>query len=66
MLNSATVLLRMREAVARLMEKCEKITRKMEEMVEDLTNGDSTRMELTEQPKSLERSLKLTGYQMIG
>ena len=50
----------------RLMEKCEKITHKMETMVEDLTNGNKTRMELTEQPKSLNKDFKLTGYQMIG
>ena len=50
----------------RLMEKCEKITHKMETMVEDLTNGNKSRMELTEQPRSLNKDFKLTGYQMIG
>ena len=48
------------------MEKCEKITHKMETMVEDLTNGNKSRMELTEQPRSLNKDFKLTGYQMIG
>ena len=36
MLNSATMLLRMRDAVARLMEKCEKITKKMASLVQDV------------------------------
>ena len=48
------------------MEKCEKITRKMETIVEDLTRGDKTHLELTEQPKSLNAKMELTGYQMIG
>jgi hypothetical protein len=64
MLNSATLLLRMRDAIARLMEKCEKITKKMETCVEDLMNGKTN--ELTEQPKSIPSRLKMTGYQIIG
>ena len=55
----------MRDAVARLMEKCEKITDKMAKMVEGLTSGESGK-ELTEQPKSIPDGLKMTGYQMIG
>ncbi len=67
MLNHTTVLIKMRDAVARLMEKCEKITRKMEAMVEELTRGDRTQMELTEQPDIMSGGqYKLTGYQMIG
>jgi len=54
----------MRDAIARLMEKCEKITRKMETFVEDLVNGKTG--ELTEQPKNIPSHLKMTGYQMIG
>ena len=65
MLNSTTMLLRMRDAVARLMEKCEKITKKMADVVEDLTHGDSL-SELTEQPKIIPKQLKMTHYQMIG
>lgn len=56
----------MREAIAKLMEKCEKITDKMEMLVEELTNGDKSRMELTEQPKNIPSHLKLKSYQMIG
>lgn len=65
MLNSATMLLRMRDAVARLMEKCEKITKKMASLVEDLTeeHGGS---ELREQPSIIPPHLKMTKYQMIG
>jgi len=48
------------------MEKCEKITRKMESMVENLTTGKRTQMELTEQPDILNPAMKLTEYQMIG
>jgi len=67
MLNNATVLIKMRDAVARLMDKCEKITRRMEAMVEDLTTkGNSSQMELTEQPHILNADMKLTEYQMIG
>ena len=65
MLNSATMLLKMRDAVARLMEKCEKITKKMASLVEDLTEGDSV-SELTEQPTIIPHHLKITKYQMIG
>lgn len=69
MLNNTTVLLKMRDAVARLMDKCEKITEKMAKVVEDLTaNGEdpSANSELTEQPKTIPKGFTLTGYQMIG
>ena len=69
MLNNATLLIKMRDAISRLMEKCEKITNRMENLVENLTlnsNEKNPEMELTEQPKSLNNDLKLTGYQMIG
>ena len=65
MLNNTTMLLRMRDAVARLMEKCERITKKMTSLVEDLTEGKSA-SELTEQPKIIPSHLKMTHYQMIG
>ena len=64
-LNNSVLLLKMRDAVARLMEKCEKITDKMAKLVEGLTSGESSK-ELTEQPKSIPEGLKMTGYQMIG
>ena len=70
MLNNTTMLLKMRDAVARLMEKCEKITEKMTNMVEKLTGSaedlKNHTVELTEQPKSIPVGLKMTGYQMIG
>lgn len=67
MLNHTTMLIKMRDTIARLMERCEKITRRMETMVEDLTNGDGSQLELTEQPGILSSGqFKLTGYQMIG
>jgi archaellum component FlaC len=67
MLNNVTILLRMRDAVAKLMEKCEKISTKMETMVEELTNENSRgQMDLTVQPKNINQSMKLTEYQMIG
>ena len=65
LLNSATELLRMRDAIARLMDKCEKITKKMAALVEALTEGTGG-SELTEQPKNIPSHLKLTKYQMIG
>ena len=64
-LNNCVVLLKMRDAIARLMDKCEKITDKMSKLVESLTSGESAK-ELTEQPKTIPDGLKLTGYQMIG
>ena len=66
MLNNTTVLIRMRDAVARLMEKCEKITKRMANIVETLTEGEHSSLELTEQPKILNKDFKLAGYQMIG
>lgn len=66
MLNNTTILIRMRDAVARLMEKCEKITKRMATIVEALTEGKESSLELTEQPKILNKDFKLAGYQMIG
>ena len=67
MLNSATELLRMRDAIARLMDKCEKITKKMASLVVDLTEGrGSGSSDLMEQPKNIPSHLKMTKYQMIG
>merc|ERR1719480_506493 len=53
MLNSATELLRMKSAVTKLMNKCQKITVKMEGIVEQLTSCSQNMLELSEQPKSL-------------
>ena len=67
LLNNATILLKMRDGISRLMEKCEKITARMESLVEALISGaNCNRMELTEQPKSITDGYKLTQYQMIG
>jgi SWI/SNF-related matrix-associated actin-dependent regulator 1 of chromatin subfamily A len=68
MLNHTTGLLRMRDAVAKLMERCEKITKRMENMVENLTNSAAagTKLEVSSQPKNLTAGFTLTGYQMIG
>ena len=66
LLNSASMLIKMRDAVSRLMVKCEKITKKMNKMVEDLTKTDGATMELTEQPKCIPDDLKIHDYQLIG
>jgi len=66
MLNSATELLRMKSAVTKLMNKCQKITAKMEGIVEQLTSCSQSMLELSEQPKSLNPSFKLSVYQLIG
>jgi len=66
MLNSATELLRMKSAVTKLMTKCQKITAKMEGIVEQLTNCSQSMLELSEQPKSLNPDFKLSVYQLIG
>ena len=76
MLNNTTSLLRMRDTISRLMDKCEKITERMTNLVEKLMensepkeDGNSTKptgMELTEQPKSISDGFKLKGYQMVG
>jgi SWI/SNF-related matrix-associated actin-dependent regulator 1 of chromatin subfamily A len=62
MLNSATMLLRMRDAISKLMEKCEKITKKMATLVQDLTEDSG----VTEQPSNIPDHLMLAKYQMIG
>lgn len=66
MLNSATELLRMKSAVTKLMNKCQKITAKMEGIVEQLTSCSQSMLELSEQPKSLNPAFKLSLYQIIG
>merc|ERR1719500_1153859 len=66
MLNSATELLRMKSAVTKLMNKCQKITVKMEGIVEQLTSCSQNMLELSEQPKSLNPAFKLSLYQIIG
>jgi len=66
LLNSATDLLRMKAAVKKLMDKCQKITLKIEGVVERLTEGRVADMEITEQPEMLNKSKKLTPFQMIG
>jgi len=66
MLNSATELLRMKSTVTKLMNKCQKITEKMEGMVERLNASGTDALELQEQPKMINPDLKLTQYQMIG
>merc|ERR1712051_1132321 len=58
--------LQMKSAVKKLMDKCQKITLKMEGVVERLTEGKAGDMELTEQPKMLNSSMTLNPYQMIG
>jgi len=65
MLNSATELLRMKSTVTKLMNKCQKITKTMEGMVEKLTTDEKC-LEIQDQPKSMNSDLKLTMYQMIG
>jgi len=66
MLNSATELLRMKSAVTKLMNKCQKITVKMEGIVEQLSSCSQSMLELSEQPKSLNPNFKLSLYQIIG
>ena len=64
MLNSATDLLRMKSAVTKLMNKCQKITAKMEGIVEQLTNCSQSSLDLQEQPKSLNPNFKLSVFQV--
>jgi len=66
MLNSAVELLRMKSAITKLMNKCQKITAKMEGIVEQLTNCAKSSLELQEQPKTLNTKFKLSFYQLIG
>jgi SWI/SNF-related matrix-associated actin-dependent regulator 1 of chromatin subfamily A len=56
------MLLRMRDAISKLMEKCEKITKKMASLVQDLTEDSG----VTEQPSNIPDHLMLAKYQMIG
>merc|ERR1719362_1781700 len=67
MLNSATDLLRMKSAVTKLMNKRQKITAKMEGVVEKLTAaGGSNSLEIKQQPEMLNSDLTLSVYQLIG
>jgi len=66
MLNNATELLRMKSAITKLMNKCQKITAKMEGIVEKLTASTTAMLELSEQPKSLNQNYRLSMYQLIG
>ena len=66
MLNNTTILLKMRDAVARLMDKCEKITHKMTKLVEDLTSNSQNTTELIQQPKMIPDGYKMTNFQLIG
>ena len=65
MLNSAVELLRMKSAITKLMNKCQKITAKMEGIVEQLTNCAKSSLELQEQPKTLNSKYKLSFYQVL-
>lgn len=65
MLNSAVELLRMKSAITKLMNKCQKITAKMEGIVEQLTNCAKSSLDLQEQPKSLNPKFKLSFYQVL-
>ena len=64
MLNSAVELLRMKSAVTKLMNKCQKITAKMEGIVEQLTACAQSSLELSHQPKSLNSDLQLSVFQV--
>ena len=64
MLNSAVELLRMKSAITKLMNKCQKITAKMEGIVEQLTNCSQSSLDLQEQPKSLNPNFKLSVFQV--
>ena len=66
MLNSAVELLRMKSAVTKLMNKCQKITAKMEGIVEQLTNCSQSSLELSQQPQSLNSDFQLSVFQLIG
>jgi len=66
MLNSAVELLRMKSAITKLMNKCQKITAKMEGIVEQLTNCAQSSLDLQEQPKSLNPNFQLSVFQLIG
>ena len=66
MLNSATDLLRMKSAVTKLMNKCQKITAKMEGVVEKLTAAGTNNLEIKQQPEMLNSDLTLSVYQLIG
>merc|ERR1719341_2639189 len=66
MLNSAVELLRMKSAITKLMNKCQKITAKMEGIVEQLTNCSQSSLELSQQPRSLNSDFQLSVFQLIG
>ena len=54
----------MKSAITKLMNKCQKITAKMEGIVEQLTNCAQSSLDLQEQPKSLNPNFQLSFYQV--
>merc|ERR1719273_457823 len=57
----------MKSAVTKLMNKCQKITAKMEGVVEKLAAaGGSNSLEIKQQPEMLNSDLTLSVYQLIG
>ena len=66
MLNSAVELLRMKSAITKLMNKCQKITAKMEGVVDQLTATGANNLEIKQQPEMLNPDLTLSVYQLIG
>ena len=64
MLNNAVELLRMKSAITKLMNKCQKITAKMEGIVEQLSTCSKSSLEIQEQPRSLNPNFQLSIYQV--
>ncbi|XP_043225767.1 SWI/SNF-related matrix-associated actin-dependent regulator of chromatin subfamily A containing DEAD/H box 1 homolog [Amphibalanus amphitrite] len=66
MLNSALRVLRMRNMLRRLLQRCEEISLKLKARVAELIEGREDRDKITEQPSNLNSEMRLSPYQMIG
>ncbi|KAG0718228.1 SMARCAD1 [Chionoecetes opilio] len=65
LLNQAKTVLHVRSSVQNLMKKCEDIARDMQSIVSRIVNGEED-AGISKQPESLNSSMQLKGYQLIG
>lgn len=65
LLNEAKTVLHVRSSVQKLMKKCEDIAKDMQSIVSRIVNGEED-AGISKQPESLNSSMQLKGYQLIG
>ncbi|XP_071512276.1 SWI/SNF-related matrix-associated actin-dependent regulator of chromatin subfamily A containing DEAD/H box 1 homolog isoform X1 [Panulirus ornatus] len=65
LLNEAKTILHVRNTVQKLMKRCENIAKEMQSIVSRIVSGEED-AGISKQPESLNQSLHLKGYQLIG